>query len=334
MSRALFRRFSLLSAALLLSGCVMEMAQAQSRPEDRRRRQEQQQQVTDFRNRGREGRNPGGGLYRDENLNRPAVSLKVKPTEAFPGDTLHIEWSVSSADVATPWGDPVQLTCSFATLPRKMREDAGANGSVEFVVPADAHNGTVSLNTGAALYAASKSVNVTIVPTPELQNVQVQRGGRGNFQASAHALAGDRIRLQGRHFGSRRGQGRACLLLPGRTVELPVVSWSDERVVVRVPNDTPVNAGQIVIAKGEAPRDERDRVNNRFGGRGGDDNRQLVGPPGRLVSNEIAFSIWGREVVTSDQLRDFANNALGFLVARALSWTEARMPAPSTTTLS
>jgi hypothetical protein len=128
-----------------------------------------------------------------------------------------------------------------------------------------------------------------VVQTPSITRLTVE-GGQGDFLVASRGTNGDRVRIIGADFGSRQGDSQVSLVINGQTLTMPVASWSDERIVVRVPNNAPAGAGNVRVNKGG----------------------------GRLLSNSVEFTVFKAITISNAMLQ-------GVVTALGLDQTAIRL---------
>jgi hypothetical protein len=213
---------------------------------------------------GRHDPNPRNRQLRVEpNPNNQAlITFTLEPAVVYPNDRVTLRWSVRDRRQGVAWGDPVHIRSSFAVAPA-LPEPAPLSGSHSFVASEDTEHGRFTIGTGGALYYAEKTVEFRVEQTPAITRLTVE-DSRGRFVVSGRGTPGQRVAIVGSGFGDRQGQSRVELTTGGQTIVMPAASWSDERIVVRVPNNSPGGEGSIRVSKGG----------------------------GRLVSNQVQFTIF------------------------------------------
>ena len=218
-----------------------------------------------------------------DNPNRPTVTLTLEPASVYAGDQVTLRWRVSlPRDPARRWQEPVQLSSTVVALSRTLQDNAGNSGSHTFTAPQGVTRGTFTLTTGRGLVAATKTVDYRTLERPNITRLRVRPANARQYESTSHAMVGDSVSVEGGSFGDARGDGRVILVVGAQNIEMPVESWDRATIVVTVPQAAPLRSGQILI------------------------NRRA----GRVLSNAMPMEIWGRTVVTSDQLRSFADNVL------------------------
>ncbi len=260
------------------------------------------------------------------NANRPTITFTIEPAEAFRGERVTLRWQVRSADVATPWRDPVRISSRHLELPARLRESAGSSGEYSFTAAANRAQDEFTLSTGGALYAAQKTVEYRLIQEPVITRVEVHDASRREYRASNHAFEGDSVAIEGSHFGESRGDGQVVLVQQSRqgdrSLTMPVQAWHDTRIVMRVPQNASVKTGYLLVSKGGARtrldgtdlRDESRLGDRRFVSGTGDNTgaggTRVGSEHGRLVSNRMDLDVWGKFDLTNDDIRSFADETL------------------------
>ncbi len=193
--------------------------------------------------------------------NQAVITFTLEPAVIYPGDRVTLRWTVRDRRPNVAWGDPVHIRGSFRIAPA-VPDAVPSSGSHSFVAGAAPERGTFTLGTGGALYYAEKTVDYRVEQTPSITRVTVE-DSPGHFSSASQGSTGQRLRIIGSDFGENIAQSQAQLISGRQTLSLTVESWSDERLVVRVPNNAPAGDAIIRVTKGG----------------------------GRLVSNQVRFTV-------------------------------------------
>jgi len=211
--------------------------------------------------------------------NQALITFTLEPAVIYPGDRVTVRWTVRDRRPNVVWGDPVHIRSSFRVVPA-LPDPAPRLGSHSFIAGASPEHGSFTLGTGGVLYYAERTVEYRVEQTPSITRLSVE-DSPGHFSVASRGTTGQRLRIIGSDFGEHQGQSQAQLISGGQTFTMTVESWSDERIVVRVPNNASAGDGVIRVTRGG----------------------------GRLVSNQVQFTVFKSLTI---------NNAMLQLVAAAL----------------
>jgi hypothetical protein len=222
-----------------------------------------------------QGRNPGTPPRDRPGIqsNQALVTLTLEPATIYQGDRVTLRWEVKDRRPNVAWASPVRIRCSFR-LAEALPSSVPTSGSYSFVAGASPHHGTFTLSTGSALFYSEKAVEYNVALPPSITRLTVETS-TGRFTVAGRGTTGDRVGIIGTNFGERRGGGEVNLTINNRTAALPVQSWSDERIIVRVPTNAPAGSGAIQVSVGG----------------------------GRLVSNGLPFTVVKSITITNAMLQ-------------------------------
>lgn len=200
----------------------------------------------------RPGIQPGGQRPnpRDQGHNEAVITLTLEPAVIYQGDRVTLRWSVRDPRAGVQWGFPVHITSSLRTIP-PIPDPAPRTGSHFFTAGPSPPHGTFTLRTGTALSYSEKRVDYRVELTPSISRLMV-RNARNDFMVSNRGHRDDQVAVVGANFGQQRGESQVHLLINGQTHPMPVVSWTDDRIVVKVHNIVPLGTGTIRVSKAGA----------------------------------------------------------------------------------
>lgn len=239
-----------------------------------------------------------------ENQNdQPSITLTLEPAEIYEGDRVTLRWEVrnrlnGSALIDRAWGYPVYIRSSFVVAP-PIPHPAPNPGSYTFTAGSSTRHGTFTLRTGSVLFPIQKTVDYTAILKP---HISVIIAGL-NQTVAPH----DSVTLHGSNFGDRRQNDQVNLVLNGQTLVMPVESWTDDTIVVRVPDDAEVGRGTVRVSKGPS-RLRLEGINADLNAyrelpfaqdlpSSNDGNQvRVVRDTGTLVSNSMPLKVVGRTI--------------------------------------
>ena len=209
---------------------------------------------------------------RDQGGNEALITLTLEPALIYQGDRVTLRWSVKDPRAGVEWASPVHIKSPFRTIPA-IPDPAPKTGSYSFTAGPSPKHGIFTLSTGSALFYSEKTVDYHVEVVPFISRLMVEN----DFLVSNRGHRDERVAVVGRNFGEQRGESRVNLFINRQTLPMPVVSWTDERIVVRVHNITPLGTGSIRVSKAG----------------------------GRLVSNSMTFIVAERRAAPSLPLLAF-----------------------------
>lgn len=231
---------------------------------------------------GRQRPNPGRHEPRLEpnRDNQALITFTLEPAVIYPGDRVTLRWTVRDRRPNVAWGDPVHIRSSFRVAPA-LPDPAQRSGTHSFVAGAAPERGSFTLGTGGALYYVEKTVEFRVEQTPSISRLTVE-DSPGHFSVASRGTTGQRLRIIGSDFGEQQARSEVQFISGGSNLTMPVESWSDERLVVRVPNNAPSGEGNIRVTKGG----------------------------GRLVSNQVQLTVF-KSLTMNNATLQLAATALG-----------------------
>lgn len=198
---------------------------------------------------GRFPQRPGRDANANTNTNNQVlITFVLEPATIYEGDRVTLRWEVKDRRPGVAWALPVHITSSFSIAP-PIPNPAPLSGSHSFTAVAAHRRGAFTLTTGAVLLRSEKTIEYRVELTPSISRLTVEND-RADFLLSSRAHRDDRIELVGSNFGQRRGTSQVTLRINGQIHPMPIQYWSDERIVVRVHNITPLGSGTVEVRKG------------------------------------------------------------------------------------
>jgi endonuclease/exonuclease/phosphatase family metal-dependent hydrolase len=193
--------------------------------------------------------------------NQVLITFDLLPATIYEGDRVTLRWEVKDRRPGVAWGSPVHISSSFNIVPA-IPDPAPVSGSHSFTAGASHRRGTFTLTTGTALSRGEKTIEYRVELTPSISRLSVD-SDRADFLLSTRAHRDDRVELVGSNFGQQQAANQVTLRINGQSLPMPVLFWSEQRILVRVHNITPIGSGTVEVSKGS----------------------------GRLVSNRVSIDI-------------------------------------------